>query len=260
MECQLIAWTEFPQGVAINDAGEQFRTDAYGGGALAEFAGRACYQSWNKPNPATATNASYLAHIIDVGHFSVLEHANATFYIDRVSRSLTHEFVRHRHFSYSQLSQRFVDESQRREPVVVPPEFRGGQDWQYTAQQVINTINHQALLGYDELLEILRVNRPDLPRKEARQAARAVLPNATETKFVVTGNMRAWREWLEKRGAQPADREIRELAVRVYWALVSNTFAGLANMFQDFRAVTFADGTGGVLRKDDPFPARAANQ
>ena len=49
-------------------------TDADGGQALAEFAGRACYESWNKPNPATATNAGYLRHILEVGHLSVLEH------------------------------------------------------------------------------------------------------------------------------------------------------------------------------------------
>ena len=76
-------------------------TDADGGQALAEFAGRACYQSWNKPNPATATNAGYLRHILEVGHLSVLEHGTATFYLTGVSRSLTHELIRHRHFSYS---------------------------------------------------------------------------------------------------------------------------------------------------------------
>src|SRR3954466_15804625 len=85
-----------------------WETDADGGQALAEFAGRACYQSWSKPIPATATNAGYLDHILQVGHLSVLEHSTATFYITGISRSVTHELIRHRHFSYSQLSQRFV--------------------------------------------------------------------------------------------------------------------------------------------------------
>ena len=53
-----------------------WETDADGGQALAEFAGRACYQSWDKPNPATATNQGYLRHILEVGHLSVLEHAH----------------------------------------------------------------------------------------------------------------------------------------------------------------------------------------
>ena len=78
---RLIAWTHFEP---PDDVG--WSTDADGGQALAEFAGRACYQSWHKPNPATATNAGYLAHILDVGHLSVLEHGTATFYLTGVSR------------------------------------------------------------------------------------------------------------------------------------------------------------------------------
>src|SRR5262249_31490582 len=105
LSVQVIATTRFqpPDGVPGT-------TYADGGQALAEFAGRACYQSWNKPNPATATNQGYLRHILDVGHLSVLEHGVVTMYLTGVSRSLTHELIRHRHFSYSQLSQRYVPE------------------------------------------------------------------------------------------------------------------------------------------------------
>src|SRR2546430_9136565 len=102
---ELIARTEF-----FPPAGVPWTTDADGGEALAEFAGRACYQSWKKPNPATATNAGYLKHILEVGHLSVLEHGTVSFYLTGISRSLTHELIRHRHFSYSQLSQRYVPE------------------------------------------------------------------------------------------------------------------------------------------------------
>lgn len=114
LRVQLIAKTDF---LAPPDV--PWTTDADGGPALVEFAGRACYQSWSKPNPKTATNAGYLRHIIDVGHFSVLEHASVSFYITGISRSCTHELIRHRHFSYSQLSQRYVPEKDSR--VVVPP-------------------------------------------------------------------------------------------------------------------------------------------
>ena len=100
---QVIAWTHFEPPPEV-----PWSTDADGGEALAEFAGRACYQSWSKPNPRTATNAGYLRHILEVGHLSVLEHGSVTFYLTGVSRSLTHELIRHRHFSYSQLSQRYV--------------------------------------------------------------------------------------------------------------------------------------------------------
>ena len=111
---RVIAYTHFeaPEDVP-------WSTDAEGGQALAEFAGRACYQSWSKPNPSTATNAGYLNHILEVGHLSVLEHGTVTFYFTGVSRSFTHELIRHRHFSYSQLSQRYVPE---RDAAMVEPE------------------------------------------------------------------------------------------------------------------------------------------
>jgi len=83
----------FPDGEAV-----------YDGEALVEFAGRACYQSFHKPNPKTASNEGYLAHILETGHGSVLEHASVSIYITGVSRSFTHELIRHRHFSFSELS------------------------------------------------------------------------------------------------------------------------------------------------------------
>lgn len=114
---QLIAKTDF---IAPPDI--DWSTDADGGPALVEFAGRACYQSWSKPNPRTATNESYLRHVIEVGHLSVLEHASATFYITGISRSCTHELIRHRHFSYSQLSS---DSSRRTTRTSCCPRCRG---------------------------------------------------------------------------------------------------------------------------------------
>ena len=118
LKVQLVAKSEFfpPEDIP-------WETDADGGEALVEFAGRACYQSWSKPNPRTATNAGYLRHLLEVGHVSVLEHATVSFYITGISRSCTHELIRHRHFSYSQLSQRFVRENDAN--VVVPPAVEG---------------------------------------------------------------------------------------------------------------------------------------
>src|SRR5689334_5014863 len=138
---QLIAKTEF-----VPPPDVPWSTDADGGEALAEFAGRACYQSWKKPNPATATNAGYLEHIIDVGHFSVLEHASVSFYITGVSRSLTHELIRHRHFSYSQLSQRYVPE--RDSQIVVPP----GMEDDPELQQILVAAADASRAAYSELL------------------------------------------------------------------------------------------------------------
>ena len=187
---------------------------------LAEFAGRACYQSWDRPNPKTATNAGYMANIIKQAHFSVLEHASATFYVTGVSRSLTHELVRHRHLSFSQLSQRYVDG--REAEMVYPPALTEGDAWE------LDLAMGNIRAAYIKIVELLEGR--GLNKKESRQAARAILPNMTETKIVVTGNMRAWRDMLSKRYHVAADAEIREFAKIVLGHLRSiapNTFADI---------------------------------
>src|SRR5262249_30570415 len=78
---------------------------------LIETAGRVCYMSFAKPRPGG--NKAYINHLLEVGHGSVLEHAVFNLLVTGASRSLTHELVRHRAgFGFSQLSQRFVDESE----------------------------------------------------------------------------------------------------------------------------------------------------
>jgi thymidylate synthase (FAD) len=233
LRVQLIAKTEF---TAPPDV--PWSTDADGGAALLEFAGRACYQSWSKPNPRTATNADYLQHIIDVGHFSVLEHASVSFYITGISRSCTHEVIRHRHFSYSQLSQRYVPEHDSQ--VVVPP----GIEDDPQLQQLFLDAADASRAAYTELLGRLEDKLADVPnatlrRKQARQAARAVLPNATETRIVVTGNYRAWRHFIAMRASEHADVEIRRVAIACLRQLADVAPA----VFADFEVTTLADGT-----------------
>ncbi|MBP2323962.1 thymidylate synthase (FAD) [Kibdelosporangium banguiense] len=230
---QLIAKTEF-----FPPADVPWSTDSDGGEALAEFAGRACYQSWKKPNPATATNAGYLRHILEVGHLSVLEHGSVSFYISGISRSLTHELIRHRHFSYSQLSQRYVPE---REAAMVEPDVIAG-DPELHAKFMAAA--DAAVEAYNELLAGLEKKFADEPsatlrRKQARQAARAVLPNATETRIVVTGNYRAWRHFIAMRATEAADVEIRALAVECLRQLQK----AAANVFDDFVITSLPDGT-----------------
>jgi len=89
----------------------QWTTDTeVAGEKLCEIAGRVCYMSFAKPRPGG--NSAYIGHIMEVGHGSVIEHAVFNLVITGVSRSFTHELVRHRAgFGYSQLSQRYVDES-----------------------------------------------------------------------------------------------------------------------------------------------------
>jgi thymidylate synthase (FAD) len=138
---------------------------------------------------------------------------NYSLLLEGVSRSLTHELVRHRAgFAYSQLSQRYVDETEAR--FVVPPAIIGDASLESTwkAQMEIAQRTYVGLVG--QLMERYgwvadKVHR----RKMAREAARGVLPNSTETKIVVTGNVRAWRTMLELRSSEGAELEIRRLAV-----------------------------------------------
>lgn len=180
--------------------------DATDAESLVEFAGRSCYQSFSKPNPATAKNADYLTRTLFAQrHWSIAEHAGAILYVTGVSRALTHELIRHRHLSYSQLSQRFVNESDAN--LVMPPAIRGlpEVDRNLWAQEMAESFGNYDGWSCD-------LSDEGLPRKQAREAARSVLPNAVETRIVVSGNHRAWTEVILRRIAPDADAEIREFS------------------------------------------------
>lgn len=209
-----IAWTHLDIESVVDATGGDWRPDGDTGEDLAVFAGRACYQSWKRPNPKTASTDGYLRHILEVGHMSVLEHASATFYMTGVSRSFTHELVRHRHFSYSQLSQRYVPAlgAALVEPDVIADDKH--------LHRVFTEIAEATDKAYQELLHSLQrkfqnIADPTSRRKLARQAARAILPNATETKIVVTGNYTGWRHLINMRATAAADVEIREVTIAV---------------------------------------------
>lgn len=203
-----IAWT-----CTHVDAIEQYMADeleATGIDILHEFAGRACYQSFDKPNPATAANVDYLANTNSQGHFSILEHGSVTFYVEGVSRSLTHELIRHRHLSFSELSQRYVNVEDA--AVVIPPTVEkalADEGLEADPEPFMKEVRSE-YRGAVEFLEF-----KGLTRKRAREAARAFMPNMTETKIVVTGNIRAWRDVLTKRYHVAADAEIQRFATEV---------------------------------------------
>jgi thymidylate synthase (FAD) len=219
--------------------GVSWRTDTeIGAEALAEMAGRVCYMSYGK---GRKSNREFLGHIVEVGHGSVLEHGVWSFVITGVSRSFTHELVRHRHFSYSQLSQRYVDESNSDfiEPDVIAEDPELHAVW-------CESVN-AARAAYDRLIEGLQkkyaaMEDKTLRRKLARQAARSVLPNATETKIFVTGNARALRHFIEMRGSEFADVEIRKVALQVLDIMRRESPA----MFGDYVVETLPDGTPAV--------------
>lgn len=218
---------------------------------LVEVAGRTCYMSFAKPRPGG--NHAYIEHILEVGHGSVLEHAVFNIIIEGVSRSFTHELVRHRAgMGYSQLSQRYVDEKDCK--FVVPPalesEVLKARDWleekgltplnwfvksrdtgpnqgdyfpydletlaglRWLASCEISQDAYLALSNYGTE-KLKHITETTNRRKAAREAARSVLPNATETKIFVTANARALRHFIEMRGNPAADAEIRAVALSV---------------------------------------------
>lgn len=212
------------------------------GDELHEAAGRECYQSWNRPNPKTATNQGYLDNILTQGHYSTLEHSSLTFSVRKVSRSLTHELVRHRHLSPSQISQRYVDESHGE--FISPPEFwRNGTG--VLLPDLLMTDLHQAALDvYEKTVKVLMEN--GVPRKRARQAARAILPNGQETRLLITGNVRAWREFVGKRIAvdeqgQPlADLEMHDLACMILIELHKEVPNSVQDLWDNYKGILAA--------------------
>lgn len=231
MKADLIAWTSFNAERAKRLTG--WGTDVQGGEALVEFAGRACYQSWDKPNPATATNEGYIRNILKQQHWSVLEHGTATFYLTGVSRSLTHELIRHRGFSVSELSQRYVDVGNLTR--AVPPALANRPE---LLAKVDSLILNDILPVYGSIVaELLAAG---LSRKEARQTARAVMPNMTETRIVVTGNYRTWRHFVALRATEHADAEIFNLAVEIFEQLEQD----IPHIFQDAERYDTGNGIG----------------
>ncbi len=223
------AFTE-PQHLPVQWIGEG--TD---GEHLAEFAGRLCYMS--QRNPANRATREYLGNILKQGHGSVLEHANYSLLLEGVSRSLTHELVRHRAgFAYSQLSQRYVDESHA--AFVVPPAIIGDETLESAWKAQMESAQRAYVALVDELMtRYAWVDDKIHRRKMAREAARGVLPNSTETKIVVTANVRAWRTMLELRCGEGAELEIRRMGVAVLRVMQSE----VPGLFADYTIYTAED-------------------
>lgn len=207
--------------------------------AIAEAAARICYMSYGR---GRRDIADFIENLLRSKDGSVFEHINYGFAFTGVSRSLTHELVRHRAgFAFSQRSQRYVDETGG--SFVAPPALDHAADDQ--ANAILQDALANAALSYDALVDALAVAIPKERfasatdhRKAIRQAARAVLPNAAETKIFVTANVRAWRHFIEMRASKYADEEIRRLALLVLDIL--QTEAPL--LFGDFTISELPDG------------------
>lgn len=184
-------------------------------------AGKLCYSPKGitelNDNLTDHTVANYLNMILDIGHGSVLEHSSITFGIEGISRSLSHQLVRHRiGCSYSQQSQRYVDSTDFN--YIVPEEIKNTKN----ALDIFNIAMKQAQVAYNDIAAILITKYVDSgmdlkkAKKKAYEDARAVLPNATETKIVVTMNVRALFNFFKERLCERAQTEIREMALEMW--------------------------------------------
>ena len=140
---------------------------------------------------------SVLSTIMKSGHFSTLEHVSYTFAVDGVSRALTHQLVRHRLASFNQQSQRYVKFTKGVE-TVKPYTVEDDEE----ASKVFDEAIEAVIEGYQKLLEM------GIPAEDARY----LLPNAAETKIVITMNIRELLHFFSLRCCNRAQWEIRELA------------------------------------------------
>ena len=140
-----------------------------------------------------AEAARLIGKVLKLGHLSVLEHASFTFAIEGISRACSHQLVRHRMASFSQQSQRYV--KMRDFQFVVPPSVQGD-------AELLNRTMRDLQATYDSLLSA-GISAED---------ARYILPNAAETKLIMTANARSLLNFFELRLCTRAQWEIRQLA------------------------------------------------
>jgi thymidylate synthase (FAD) len=212
---------------------------------IVEASGRICYMSFGA-GQSPRDNLQYVQNLIRMGHESVLEHVSWTFLITGVSRAFTHQLVRHRvGFAFSQLSQQYHDEQDA--TFVVPQ----GLEEIPEAMNVWSRAMESAKRAYADMINVLTENeskiRGPLNKKEfqrnIRSAARSVLPQATQTKIIVSANARAIRHLFKIRGSIPGDLEMRSVC-----SVLFNTLQPEApSLFFDFALKTFSDGSPAVV-------------
>jgi thymidylate synthase (FAD) len=149
----------------------------------------------------------FIRHVVSSGHLSPLEHVKFTFAVQGVSRALTHQLVRHRIASYSQQSQRYVKEDAFE--YIIPPSIRNDPAMHAAFEETMKHIQN----GYNHLLQGFK--EQGIKGEKANQDARFVLPQACETKIVMTMNARELLHFFEQRCCTRAQWEIRELADRI---------------------------------------------
>jgi thymidylate synthase (FAD) len=157
---------------------------------------------------------AFVEKLVKMGHVTPIEHASFTFAIEGISRACSHQLVRHRLASYSQQSQRYVSEHRTHDAelktqtfdYIVPPTIKEDAK----AKEIFERFMSEAQRVYDLLIE--RLNEKGIKGEAANQDARFVLPNATETKIMVTMNARELLHFFRQRCCYRAQWEIRQMA------------------------------------------------
>lgn len=196
---------------------------------LVEFMGRHCYRSWTKGRDTQA----YIDNIIEEQHTSVLEHTTINFALSGISRSCSHELVRHRvGVAISQESQRYVDAKDVN--FIVPPLYLFMCEGDLTQNRVKDFMSmcEMSKDAYVELTSLIPAGISTTEKKRRIESARSVLPNAAETRMGWTANITALRHFFVKRGAQGADLEIRRLAVNIFKSILNDN-SSLSWFFKD---------------------------
>lgn len=175
-----------------------------GGELIAALAAKLCYSGASiselQETVSSKEQSNFLKMISDLGHHSVFEHVSFTFGIEGVSRTLTHQLVRHRVASFSQKSQRYVKHSGGFE-YITPPLVQNNPAALAKYENLMQTVSD----AYDALTEL------GVPAEDARY----ILPNATETKIIVTMNARELLHFFAVRCCMRAQWEIREMSVKM---------------------------------------------
>jgi thymidylate synthase (FAD) len=218
---------------------------------LCKTAGQLCYMSFGPRRTTNENAAGYFERLTSAGHGSVLEHASFSFLLYGISRSVTHELVRHRAgVAISQVSQRYVSGAVLR--FVERPEYQDDRELHALFEERADraAVEYEAMAG--RLLErqeqgaaLLDAQYKTDARKKVQQTARSLLPNETEAPMVFTGNVRALRHIIEMRADEHAESEIRNLAIRLFLCLVTSD----PILFHDYQLLTLPDGTYKVTTK-----------
>src|ERR671911_2474696 len=212
---------------------------------LCKTAGQSCYASFGPRRSKNDIAAAYFERLTSAGHGSVLEHASFSFFVYGISRSVTHELVRHRAgVGVSQISQRYVSGSVLR--FVERPEYQEDEELHEVFEERADRAAAEYEAMAEQLLErqekgvtLLDAEHKTDARKKVQQTARSVLPNETEAPMVFTGNVRALRHIVEMRADGHAESEIRNLAVRLFLCLATAD----PILFGDYEIGTLPDGT-----------------